>query len=71
MIRGGYFTYTDGLPTGYVCSVDYPDNVRAWVEKRMLDWYNSLPGQSRVRMGKRDRVLDPTVEVNLKRLENE
>lgn len=72
------FIYENGLPVGYDHTVSMSEckvtcqrpEEHAIVEQHMLDWYRSLPGQMRVRTGKRDRMLYGS-EVNLKRLENE
>lgn len=62
------FIYEDGLPVRYIAN--NPDPViNAAVEEHMLNWFRSLPGQSRVRLGKIGIMQGQ--EPNLKRLDNE
>lgn len=73
------FIYENGLPVRYDhLASDYTHRVHgcpnpqicADVEEAMLRWFNSLPGQARVRRGKVDSYYYGQ-EVNLKRLDNE
>ena len=69
---GGKAVAYDHLPTNYghqIHGCPHPEICRQ-VEQRMVDWFNTLPGQVKVRRAKVDRMQFGT-EVNLKRLENE
>lgn len=59
------FVYERGLPVGYLCRHGdlAADCVQgeycAAVGEEMLRWMRSMSGQSRVRIGKRDMILNP------------
>lgn len=70
------FVYDEGLPVAYVCRCGN-DHRRCSIEihrqvgDQMLSWYNNLPGQLRVRTGKRDAILNPDAGPIYRRLLNE
>lgn len=63
------FIYEDGLPVDYIVSETCDPAIEEAVKTEMLRWMRSLPGQSRVRMGKIGIMQGS--DVNLKRMENE
>ena len=70
------FIYENGLPVAYVCRhgniySNCTGEFCAAVGEEMLRWNRSMPGQARVRIGKRDRMLDPSAEPIYRRLLNE
>lgn len=63
------FMYEGGMIVDYVTSANYPPEVDRQVREHMLAWARTLPGQSRVRLGKIGTMQGS--DVNLKRMEHE
>lgn len=63
------FVYENGLPVDYVCrhrrrssECDDTSHFCREVGESMTDWMRGMSGQSRVRIAKRDQMLDPSME---------
>jgi hypothetical protein len=63
------FIYEDGVVVDYVPTGTYPEHIVDDLRERMLSWHRTLPGQTKVRLGKVATMSGQ--EVNLKRLANE
>lgn len=63
------FIYENGIVVDYVPTAQHPAAVERMIREHMVNWANSLPGQSKVRLGKIGMMQGS--EVNLKRLDNE
>lgn len=63
------FVYEDGVVVDYLPSANHTPAVDKFIRDYMVNWARSLPGQSKVRLGKVGIMQGQ--EVNLKRLDNE